>query len=159
MIAQLRNWWGERSPREQWMLGAMVAAIAAFLMWFAVLTPLASGLERARARHNQAVIDLATVRGKAAALKSLLAKPALPLGAPVSAFVSQSAGEAGFTLSRTDPVGTNGVAIAIVAAKSPALFDWLNSLDARGIFVSQLTIRINSDMTIAVDATLNARGE
>jgi general secretion pathway protein M len=82
-----------------------------------------------------------------------------PLGAPVPAFVSQSAGEAGFTLSRTDPVGTNGVAIAIVAAKSPVLFDWLNSLDARGIFVSQLTIRTNSDMTIAVDATLNARGE
>jgi general secretion pathway protein M len=159
MIAQFRTWWGERSPREQWMLGAMAAAIAAFLMWFAVLMPLASGLERARARHNQAVVDLATVRGKASALKAILAKPALPLGAPVPAFVNQSAGEAGFTLSRIDPVGTNGVAIAIVAAKSPALFDWLNSLDARGIFVSQLTIRTNSDMTIAVDATLNARGE
>ncbi|MEK6637474.1 MAG: type II secretion system protein M [Pseudomonadota bacterium] len=159
MIAQFRSWWGERSLREQWMLVFMVTAIAAFLMWFAVLMPLANGLERARARHNQAVVDLATVRGKASALKTILAKPALPLGAPVPAFVSQSAGEAGFTLSRTDPVGTNGVVIAIVAAKSPAMFDWLNNLDARGIFVSQLTIRTNSDMTIAVDATLNARGE
>jgi general secretion pathway protein M len=159
MIAQFLNWWGERSAREQWMLGVMTAAVVAFLMWFAVLMPLASGLERARARHNQAVEDLATVRDKAAALKAILAKPMLPLGAPVPAFVSQSAGDAGFIQSRTDPVGTNGAAITIVAAKSPALFDWLNSLDARGIFVSQLTIRTNSDMTIAVDATLNARGE
>ena len=158
-MAQFRNWWGERSPREQWMLGVMTAAIAAFLAWFAVLMPLASGLERARIRHNQAVTDLATVRGKTAALKVILAKPAIPLGAPLPAFVSQSAGEAGFTLSRTDPVGTNGVAIAIVSAKSAALFDWLSGLDARGIFVSQLTIRTNSDMTIAVDATLTARGE
>jgi general secretion pathway protein M len=159
MIAPLRTWWGQRSPREQWMLDVMITAIAAFLCWFAILMPLGDALDRARSRHTQAVTDLATVRGKAAALKALLAKPALPLGAPLPAFVSQSAGEAGFTLSRTDPVGTNGVAIAIVAAKSPALFDWLNSLDARGIFVSQLTIRINSDMTIAVDATLNARGQ
>jgi general secretion pathway protein M len=158
-MAQFRNWWGERSPREQWMLGLMVATIAAFLVWFAVLMPLAKGLERARTRHNQAVVDLTTVRGKAAALKAIRAKPAPLLGAPLPTFISQSAGEAGFTLSRADPVGTNGVAIAIVAAKSPALFDWLNSLDARGIFVSGLTIRTNSDMTIAVDATLNARGE
>lgn len=159
MIEQLRTWWGERSPREQWMLGAMTSVIAAFLLWFAVITPLASGLERARARHNQAVIDLATVRGKASALKAILAQPVLPLGAPVPAFVSQSASDAGFTLSRTDPVGTNGVAITIAAAKSPALFNWLKSLDARGIFVSQLSIRINSDMTVAADATLGARGE
>jgi general secretion pathway protein M len=158
-MAQFQTWWAERSQREQWMLGVMVAAIAAFLLWFAVLLPLASALERARVRHDQAVVDLATVRGKASALKSILAKPMLPLGAPVATFVSQSAGEAGFTLSRSDPVGTNGVAISIVAAKSPALFDWLGSLDARGIFVSQLSIRTNSDMTIAVDATLNARGE
>jgi general secretion pathway protein M len=159
MITQFRNWWSDRSPREQWMLGFMVAAIAAFLAWFAVLMPIARALERTRMRHSQAVVDLATVRGKAVALKAILAKPAPSLGVPVPAFVSQSAGEAGFTLSRTDPVGTNGVAIAIVAAKSPALFDWLGTLDARGIFVSQLTIRTNSDMTIAVDATLNARGE
>jgi general secretion pathway protein M len=158
-MAQFRNWWGERSPREQWMLSLMVTTIAAFLVWFAVLMPLAKGLERARTRHNQAVVDLTTVRGKAAALKAIRAKPAPLLGAPLPTFISQSGGEAGFTLSRADPVGTNGVAISIVAAKSPALFDWLNSLDARGIFVSGLTIRTNSDMTIAVDATLNARGE
>jgi general secretion pathway protein M len=159
MMGQARLWWSERSSREQWMLGLMVASIMAFLIWFAVLMPLSSGLERARARHTQAVTDLASVQGKAKALKAILAKPVPPLGAPLPAFVSQSAGEAGFTLSRTDPVGTNGVAIAIVSAKSPALFDWLNSLDARGIFVSELIIRTNSDMTIAVDATLNARGQ
>jgi general secretion pathway protein M len=159
MITQLRNWWGDRSLREQWMLGIMLTAITAFLTWFAVLIPLAKGLEHARTRHNQAVVDLATVSEKATALKSILAKPTPPLGAPVPAFISQLAGEAGFTLSRADPVGTNGVAIVIVAAKSPALFDWLSSLDARGIFISQLTIRTNSDMTIAVDAMLNARSE
>ena len=159
MMAGLRNWWAERSQREQWMLGVMMALILAFLAWFAVLMPIAAGLERARARHNQAVIDLASVQGKAKALQALLAKPALPLGAPLPAFIDQSASEAGFTLSRNDAVGTNGVTISIVSAKSPALFNWLNSLEARGIFVSQLSIRTNSDMTIAADATLNARRE
>lgn len=159
MMASIRNWWAQRSQREQWMLGVMIVLILAFLAWFAVLMPIMGGLERARIRHDQAALDLATVQGKAKALKAILAKPALPLGAPVPAFVSQSAGEAGFTLSRADAVGTNGVTISIVSAKSPALFAWLNSLDARGIFVSQLSIRTNSDMTIAVDATLSARAE
>jgi general secretion pathway protein M len=158
MTESLRNWWAERSTREHWMLGTMFALIFVFFIWFAVVIPTINGLDRARARHAQAVVDLATVRSKAAALKSMLAKPAIPLGAPIPAFVSQSAGEAGFTLSRADPVGTDSVAITIVSAKSAALFDWINALDARGIFVSQLSIRTNSDMTIAVEATFKARG-
>ncbi len=159
MIENARTWWAERSPRERTMLGVMVALLALFLIWFAVISPLISALEASKVRHIRSVTDLAAVQTKSAALRKLKANPPQPLGAPVTTFVALSAGEAGFTLSRNDAVGTDRASISIASAKPPALFNWLTSIDARGVFVDQLVVRPNSDATISVDATLKARGQ
>jgi general secretion pathway protein M len=157
MSERFQLWWAERSRRERHMLVIMLAMVAAFAAWFLVWQPISKSLVAARIRHEQAVRDVAGVAAKAAQLKAILATPAATPGGPVPSYVSQSASNAGFTLSRADPVGTDGVTISIVSAKSPALFAWLATLDAGGIFVAQLDIRPNTDATIAVDATLKAR--
>ena len=157
MIQQARDFWAERSQREQWMLGVMFGLLGAVILWFGIISPIFSGLDSAKTRHAQAVSDLATVQTKAAALRRLKANPPPPLGAPVNSFVSLSAGEVGFQLARVDAVGTDGVTISIVSAKPAAFFSWISALVARGIFVDQINIRPNSDMTIGIDATLKAR--
>ena len=159
MIESARTWWAERSARERTMLGVMIAFLALFLIWFAIISPLMSALSASKARHVRGVTDLAAVQTKSVALRKLKANPPPPLGAPVTTFVALSAGEAGFTLSRNDALGTDRASISIASAKPPALFNWLMTIDERGVFVDQITIRPNSDATISVDATLKARGQ
>jgi general secretion pathway protein M len=151
MIETAQIWWTERSARERVMLLIMVAALAATILLFAIIRPLFTSVTNAKIRHDQAVTQTAAVQTKAKALKTALAAPPPVLDGPVTTFVSQSATEAGFTLSKADPVGTDAVSASIVAAKSPAFFNWVDKLSAQGIFVDQVTIRTNSDATIAVD--------
>jgi general secretion pathway protein M len=157
MIETLRTLWYERSPRERIMLSVMFALLALTILWFGVIAPTISGLEAAKARHNRAVVAVASVQGKAALLKRLNETPPLPLGAPMAGFVKLAADEAGFVLARSDAVGTDSVSIAIVSAKPAAFLRWIGSLDQKGVFVDQITVRTNSDATIGVDATLKAR--
>lgn len=157
MIAQARIWWQERSDRERWMLGVMFALIGALLLWFAVIVPIATALVEARARHDAAVRLASSVSAKAAALKRFQAIPAPNLGGPPPAFAGQTATEAGLTLTRTDPVGADSVAIATANAPPGALLQWLASLEARGLFVDSLSIRADGSATVAAEATLRAR--
>ncbi len=153
MMAPLNNWWSERSTREQAMLTMLGVILAAICLWFAVLRPLHSGLIAARGRQEQASESLAAVTGKAAAFKQMSANPPAPLGSPIGAFVSASASEAGFILSRADPIGPDAVIVGLTSAKSPAFFNWVESLHKRGVFVERAAIQTNSDATIRVDAT------
>lgn len=159
MIENAKTWWAERSARERTMLSVMMAFVALFAIWFIIISPLASALEASKMRHARSVTDLATVHDKSAALRKLTANPPPPLGAPLTTFITLSAGEVGFTLSRNDAVGTDKASITIATAKPPAVLTWLSSLDTRGVFVDQLIIRPNSDATISVDATLKARAQ
>lgn len=157
MIAQARAWWDERSDRERWMLGAMFGLIGVLLLWFAIVVPIATALVEARARHEAAVRMAASVSAKAAALKRFGSMPAPSLGGPPPAFAGQTAGEAGLSLSRADPVGADAVAVAVANAQPGALLQWLASLEVRGLYVDTLSVRANGDATVAAEATLKAR--
>ena len=150
-------WWGGRSQREQVMLAVMAGCLALCLLWFGITRPLLAGAAQAKVRYEQAVIDAATVQIKVKALKAALAVPPVPLDGPLQAVVTQSATDAGFTLSRADPAGTDAVSVTLVSAKSPAFFAWMKRLNDQGIFAEQVSIRTNSDATIAADAVLKAQ--
>jgi general secretion pathway protein M len=157
MIEPMRALWNDRSPRERVMLAVMFALIVLTILWFGIIAPTFSGLDAARTRYDRAVIEVASVQGKAALLKRFNEAPPAPLGAPVATFVKLAADEAGFLLARSDAVGTDSVSIAIVSAKPAAFFTWIGSLDQKGVFVDQITVRTNSDATIGIDATLKSR--
>jgi general secretion pathway protein M len=156
MMAPLNNWWAERSTREQAMLAVLGAILAAICLWLAVLLPLHGGLIAAQERQQQASESLASVTSKAAAFKQMNANPPAPLGSPIAAIVSASASDAGFILSRADPIGPDALIVGLTSAKSPAFFNWVETLQKRGVFVERAAIQTNSDATIRVDATFKA---
>ena len=153
MIEQLKSWYRDRSTREQRLLAIMMTLFVAVIGWIAILRPLNAGLEHSRANNELAIERLERVRADALALES---------GGPVAtespqALVNRLAGDAGFSPTRIDPAGDGRVLIGLASAKPIALNRWLEALDAQGIFVEQISIRPNSDATLAVDATLRAR--
>ena len=153
MMERWTSWWQGRSQREQVLVSIMVALFLAVFCWLAILQPIEKGLATARQDNGLAMERLERVRRDASALK---AKMVFATDA-AQAIVSRSANEAGFTPTRLDPQSGNRVIIALPAAKPVGLIRWLKSLDAQGVFVEQISLRPNSDMTLAVDATLRAR--
>jgi general secretion pathway protein M len=153
-------WWLERSRRERRMLLLLGALFAIVLAWLLVVRPLGDRLAAARERHNEAVIALAEARSAAAAIGRLeKARPA-PLAGPIEQAVAQSAGAAGFQLSRIQAEGPNKATLSIEAARPQALFGWVSEMEAsRGLIVDRLTATSNSDRTLSVRITLRARAD
>ncbi|MBL0001695.1 MAG: type II secretion system protein M [Sphingomonadales bacterium] len=153
MMGQLTDWWRGRSQREQILLGIMIALFLIVFGWLAILRPIEAGLAAAKKDHALAVERLERVRRDASALKSKM----VYASDTAHAIVSRSADEAGFSPTRLDPQPGNRVIIALSSAKPIALIKWLKAVDAQGVLVEQISLRPNSDTTLAVDATLRAR--
>ena len=49
MIAMLSPWWAQRTGRERWLIGAMLALLAALLFWLVLVRPLAAARATAQA--------------------------------------------------------------------------------------------------------------
>ena len=153
MIENLMRWYRDRSAREQMMLCVMMALLVAVIGWIGILRPVNAGLELSKANHELAIARLERVRGDALALESRGAV----VSEPAQAVITRLATDAGFSPTRIDPGADGRVLFALASAKPIALNRWLEALDAQGIFVEQISIRPNSDATLAVDATLRAR--
>jgi general secretion pathway protein M len=157
MIAQALIWWSGRSARERILLAVMGGLIVLLLFWLLIIRP----LDAAKAGALQR-LDLATqAAGRVAAVADgvrqahRLAPAALSAALPVA--VGEAAQAAGFTLSRLDAQGPDRVVIGITTARSPALFTWLAGLQRQGVIVERLTLRTNSDATLAVEGMLRVR--
>lgn len=157
MIATLSRWWTSLSTRERWLVGVAAALAVPIIGWFLIALPLQSALSSTREAHGMAVDRHAAVLARVEALAALEGRgSAGPANATASLDLSitQSAAEQGFTLSRNEAQGTNGVIIAIANARAPALLRWLGDLEAAGITAADLSLRPNADGTVALTATL-----
>lgn len=157
MIAAARDWWAGRDQRERLLLSVMFALIGVLFLWLAVIRPINSGRETAQIRLNAASLDAGRIAAVADALNRArkTAPPSLTVTLPVA--VGQAAEANGFTLSRLDGEGDE-VTIAISSARAQALFTWLRALEQQGIIVDKLTLRTNSDATLAVEGVVRTRG-
>lgn len=157
----LRDWFAGRTVRERRLI-ALMGLIAFFTLgWLLVIRPLIDAEDAVRADHLAAVERLGAVRGRMAALAATDGQrvAAARAAGAVDLYVAQAAAEAGFTLDRNDPAGTDQTAIAIATARPTALFGWLGRLEASGIAVDALSARpAETPGTIAVTATLRRVG-
>ncbi len=129
----LMEWWRTRAPRERWMLTVMVLAIVAFLVWFAVLRPLARWQQDAAADRLAATATLAEVRAARdglAAFQSALPDP--PAAVPLEELLPRTATAAGVALSRQQR-HEGLLTVGIDAVDAPALLAWLDALARQGI--------------------------
>lgn len=158
MGARFRTWWSGRSPRERWLLLAMFALLGVMILWLGIVRPIGDGLQRARQRHQAAVIAHGEVLAKRDALRTLLKTRPAPLDAPLETVVRESAGEAGFSFASLNAENADRLTLTIANARPQALFGWLAGLEARGVLVERLAVRDNPDPTLNVDLTLKTGG-
>ena len=141
MMDAVKTMWGERSPREQWMLGVMFVLLAVVLLWLGAMG-LAGAQRSARDALLTATDRNAEMRAKVKLLKML---PRGVTGGSASVgidqLVSQSAGEAGLTLERAEAQGGARIEIAMASVRPVALFSWLAALEAQGVRVETMSAR------------------
>ena len=154
MMDAVKTMWGERSPRERWMLGAMFALLAVVLLWLGVVRPLAVAQRSARDALVEATDRNAAMRAKVKLLKTL-PRGALPGSGAIDQLVSASAGEAGLTLERAEAQGSGRIGIAMASVRPVALFSWLAALEAQGVRVETMSARPSPTAgSISVQAVL-----
>lgn len=142
MMDAVKTMWGERSPREQWMLGVMFALLAVVVLWLGVLYPLAAAQQSAREALVEATDRNAAIRAKVKLLKTLPRSMATASATvAIDQLVSQSAGEAGLTLERAEAQGAARIEIAMASVRPVALFSWLAALEAQGVRVDTMSAR------------------
>jgi general secretion pathway protein M len=150
-MSALRHWWGERSPREQWLLGIMLALLRAVVGWYGVWQPLQAARQAADARLENATL---TRQAAARQLALLKARPAPTLATPIAELVTQSANDAGFQPGTAEAQGEDRITITIPAVRARALFSWLIVLERQGVFVDQAQITTRSDSSLSASLTL-----
>ena len=159
MIAQVETWWQGRSARERNLLAVLAALLVLMIGWFGIIAPLDRSLASARLRLDTAVLTRGRVLSAAEAMRQARRRASGPAAAAgLTDIVAQSATAAGLVTSRLDMQGEDRVAVALATARSQAFFIWLRALDAEGVIVDHLTVRTNSDATLAVDGVLRRRG-
>lgn len=159
MMERMKERWAAFSLRERWLVGIMLALLAALILWLGIVRPVQGGLQAARDEHAAAVERYAAIRTRVDALQRLSGQRTPDLGAPLDVVVSQSAAEAGFTLDRNDPQGDGRVSLSIGQARPAAFFGWLARLESMGIEVETLTATPTPGSgIIAVSAVLRRAG-
>ena len=131
----------------------MFGLIALVLVWLLVVRPLGDALDRAKQRHNVAVLALAEARARSNPGGTRTgATPALAAGRADS----RTTADAGFTAARSPAVAPIWADDAD-AARAAALFGWIATLEAQGVRIERLQVRANPDRTVAVEAAFSAR--
>jgi general secretion pathway protein M len=149
----MTSWWGARSARERWLIGAMLVLAAILLAWLLVVRPLSDALDRAKMRHGDAATALALARARAA--PAAAAGPAAR--GPAEAIVLRSAAAAGFPAARVAGQGPGRATVSLDAARPQALFGWIAQMEQQGLKVERLLVRANEDHTLYAELTMGAR--
>lgn len=156
-MAQALLWWSGRSDRERILLAIMTVLSVLLLLWLLVVRPLDMGKATAEQRLDAATDASGRVAAVADAVREARRLTPAALSAALPIAVGKAAESAGLTLSRLDPQGTDRVIVGMSTVRSPALFGWLGVLQQQGVIVDKMTLRTNSDATLAVEATLRVR--
>ncbi len=159
MTARFRLWWAGRSDRERWLVGTMAALLFVMLFWLIVIRPIAFARSDAILRLDAAANAAGELRAVADTMRVARTVAVPTLTVPFVEAVNQAAATNGLTLARADATGSDRVTIAISTARSPALFAMLDALERQGLIVDTMTLRTNSDATLAVEAVLRQRGK
>jgi general secretion pathway protein M len=158
MVNSFKTWWSNHSVPERAVMAVLGIAIAIILLWLVVWRPVTDGLAAGWARQGAALDRYGSVRAKVATLKGMPLRPQAQR-APMEQFVSQSAGEAGFTLDRASAMGEGRMSVSIASAKTGPLLAWLSQIETWGFSVESISIVPGQTPgTVAMQAVLRDSG-
>lgn len=142
------------------MLLTMLALLALTLGWLLLIRPMGDALADARSRHDRAVVARGEAGAQAAEITALERRGAPALPSPITVWLEQKAGEAGFTAARIEPAGPGKATVAVNAVRPQAFFGWVSDMENRdGLIVEKLSASTNNDATLSVEATFRMRGQ
>ncbi|WP_310498974.1 type II secretion system protein GspM [Sandarakinorhabdus sp.] len=157
MIAIVMPWWRARSRREQWLVGVMLALLAALLVWLVLLRPLASARAAAEARAGASVKALAEIRADAERIVLAQQRRAAQPSGPVIERVSARISTAGVAADQITAGGDGAVLVSIPAVRGPALLALVSALEqSDGLVIQQLTASRNADGTVTARLSIGA---
>lgn len=120
--------WRQRTRREQAYLAAMLASMAAFTYWFALVAPLRSLAGDAERRHVAAQAQQARFPG---VLEELARRQRPPMAALDAGALLRSAAAAGLSVTPDATSGPGRLMLRFEAVPAQALFAWLSQLRER----------------------------
>lgn len=118
---RMRDWWGERSLREQVLLGGL-AVVAIFALLLLVLVPLRE--ERADAIADIRAADLIEARLLSGASMGAQFRTGEP-----SAIVAEIAAARRITVEQSQPAGSD-IRVALAPAPFDAVMNWIAEVEA-----------------------------
>lgn len=153
MIVSLKNWFGQLSKREQWLVG-IAGALAAFLVIFGITLPTLSAIDSARTAHDEAVQRRGRIEATVAAATEQRAAGTLVGSASIDLIVTQSAAEQGFDIVKSANAAPGQMTFRMDQARASALFAWLAELEGQGVETRSITLRGGPTGSVTVDAQL-----
>ena len=163
MTQMIKQWWTDRSIREQVLL-ASLSLIAVLLIAFQfVVRPLVEYRAAAAAANQEAMAYLKDVESSAATIIGLQDLIRIDVDADIQTMrtaVSTAARDAGIAITRLQPITSGGLDVWLDNAESTSLFNWTVSLHEKyGIGVTRASIQRNDDATVRAQISLSGGGE
>jgi general secretion pathway protein M len=157
MTASIRDWFLDRTKREQRLILLMLALALPLLAWLLVVRPVVEAYDDARQDHLAAVDRHGRVLALAGTAKSAPSLPVEASKADLQLVVTEAASQAGITLQGATASGANSVDVTVAGGRATALGQWLAQFEARGITVRQMTMTPLPDGTVNMSARLARR--
>lgn len=145
MMAMFSPWWAQRTGRERWLIGVMLALLAALLFWLLLVRPLAAARATAQTDAGAAAARLAQGQALAAAIK---ARPTANPAA-VADVLNRRLAEAGLQAARLEAQGPGQASLEVAAINGRLLIGWASALEQRdGLVIEQLEATRNPDQSV-----------
>ncbi len=126
-MSALGTWWDGLQRREQRMVAVMLVAVAAFVYWYALLSPLHTVRDDRIARYDAAVADQREVSVAVAALRGVRGDGAASAPMVDAAALVAHAAAVGVVVARQRTAEDGLLEVGIDAVAAPALFAWLDA--------------------------------
>ncbi|WP_260483126.1 type II secretion system protein M [Sphingomicrobium flavum] len=146
----MRDWWLERSRREQMMLGIMALIAAPIIFYYLILRPLYGWQDSARDDYLMALDR----HGRIAALADAGGSDMPPFSGRILTYLQTQADESGFALSTIVEQAPGRVRIVIESGAAPALLGWIDRLEREGLTVENLQITPSGEGNVRLEALL-----
>lgn len=153
MIVRIRDFYSERTAREQRLILLMLAIAVPLLIWLLLVRPLDKAYDSALERHLEAIDRNGRVRALATAPRA--APPTTSAATQdVGLLVADSASRSGLTLGANASAEPGTVNITIPQGPLVAAMQWLRELEASGMRIEDLRMVPAGEGSVSVTARL-----
>ncbi len=159
MMSFARQWWLERSLREQALLAGLGTLAGMFLIYQFAFKPIVDFRTEAMANYQAASVYVREAQmfaNRIVAVEERSGGVPTENAQPLRVAANSTAQELGLTIARVQPTANDGLDLWFDSAEAASLFKWVERLnqDQRAI-VTRAYIQRNDDLSVRAQITLS----